>query len=296
MYHLLMKLPLESVDLFRGETFTLRDVVCRHGRGSAGDEERTPEFGIGFPLAGVFRKHGHRAEVLADANHAILWNRGETYRISHPVDGGDTTTLLSFPPSVVTDAVARRAPRDAGKPAFPVPLVPASPAAYALMHRLRRLARAPGGRELELEESSLAILDSAIAVSRGAPTKLGASLARRRRADAVRELLAARLGLRVTLSEIGREVGVSPFHLAREFRDETGIPIHRYLNRLRLRVALARVSRDGRGLTAIALESGFSSHAHFTDAFRREFGAAPSSFRLPASRGELAQLRKILEV
>jgi AraC-like DNA-binding protein len=35
---------------------------------------------------------------------------------------------------------------------------------------------------------------------------------------------------------------------------------------------------------ALALELGFSSHSHFTDAFRREFGKAPS------------EIRKILEV
>jgi AraC family transcriptional regulator len=37
--------------------------------------------------------------------------------------------------------------------------------------------------------------------------------------------------------------------------------------------------RDARGdLTGIALDLGYSSHSHFTFAFRRHFGYAPSAF------------------
>jgi AraC-like DNA-binding protein len=45
-------------------------------------------------------------------------------------------------------------------------------------------------------------------------------------------------------------------------------------------------------LTALALELGFSSHSHFTDAFRAEFGRAPSRIR----RSTLRELSKNLEV
>jgi AraC-like DNA-binding protein len=53
---------------------------------------------------------------------------------------------------------------------------------------------------------------------------------------------------------------------------------HRYLTRLRLRAALERLP-DASDLTALALELGFSSHSHFTDAFRREFRRTPSEAR-----------------
>jgi AraC-like DNA-binding protein len=37
---------------------------------------------------------------------------------------------------------------------------------------------------------------------------------------------------------------------------------------------------DGKpDLTMLALDLGFSSHAHFSHAFRREFGSAPSRLR-----------------
>lgn len=279
-------LPIESRTLFRGRSVTLRDVVCRHGRGGPGEEEWSEEPAIGFPWMGVFRRHGRRGEVLADPGTALFFDPAEPYRVSHPVDGGDATTVLSFSRPAMSEALFPRS-------TFPVDGIPASPPAFALVQRLRRLAREPEGRELEIEESALVLLDAAARTARETGNPAGGRW--RRRAEAVREVLAARLGERITLSTLAREVGVSPFHLARGFRDETGLPIHRSLNQLRLRVALARVAREGGDLLGIALDCGFSSHAHFTDAFRREFGLPPSRFRGAPSRADLDELRKKLE-
>ena len=43
--------------------------------------------------------------------------------------------------------------------------------------------------------------------------------------------------------------------------------------------ALERLAVGADDLTTLALELGFSSHSHFTDAFRREFGRPPSAAR-----------------
>ncbi len=87
------------------------------------------------------------------------------------------------------------------------------------------------------------------------------------------------MGERVTLDAVARAVHASPFHLARVFRQRTGAPIHRYLTRLRLRAALERLAGGANDLTALALALGFSSHSHFADAFRSEFGRTPSAVR-----------------
>ena len=112
-------------------------------------------------------------------------------------------------------------------------------------------------------------------------------------ADAVKAYLAAHLCERLTLDEIARAVAVSPFHLARIFQQHAGVPVHRYLTQLRLRAALEQLAGGAHDLTALALELGFSSHSHFTDAFRREFGCPPSAARADAA---LRELSKNLEV
>jgi len=82
----------------------------------------------------------------------------------------------------------------------------------------------------------------------------------------------------IRLADVGKAVGASPVYLTDLFRRVEGISLHRYIVRLRLRHALDCLA-GANDLTALALQSGFSSHSHFTLAFRRAFGATPSEFR-----------------
>jgi AraC family transcriptional regulator len=53
-----------------------------------------------------------------------------------------------------------------------------------------------------------------------------------------------------------------------------------------LRVALERLSEGDCDLTELALNLGFSSHSHFTDAFKREFGRTPSEEKATAGKNK----------
>jgi AraC family transcriptional regulator len=80
------------------------------------------------------------------------------------------------------------------------------------------------------------------------------------------------------LLKIGTEIGSSPVYLTQLFRQVEGLPLYRYHLRLRLARALELVPHYV-DLTALALELGFSSHAHFTATFRQAYGRAPSEFK-----------------
>ena len=114
-------------------------------------------------------------------------------------------------------------------------------------------------------------------------------------AAAVEELLARRFALRLTLPEVGRAVGCSPFHVSRMVKAATGLPIHRLLLRHRLRAALDRVLDSRESLSAIAYATGFSSHSHLTDSFRQEFGCSPSRLRRRTVAGSLGQRARALD-
>jgi AraC-like DNA-binding protein len=65
---------------------------------------------------------------------------------------------------------------------------------------------------------------------------------------------------------------------------------------LRLARALFQLP-DADDLTTLALDVGFSSHSHFTLAFRRAFGCTPSQFRSRArSRKNVLPLRRTLAI
>ncbi len=73
------------------------------------------------------------------------------------------------------------------------------------------------------------------------------------------------------------EVGVSPVYLTQVFRQVEGMPLYRYQLNLRLSRALDLLGEYS-DLTMLALDLGFSSHSHFTFAFRKAYGAAPAEF------------------
>jgi AraC family transcriptional regulator len=98
-------------------------------------------------------------------------------------------------------------------------------------------------------------------------------------AEAAKRWIAPRLSQRLTLTSIATALGCSVFHLCRSFRRATGLTLHGYRDDVRLRIALERLDAGERDLTRLALDLGYSSHSHFSDAFRRSFGVTPSIAR-----------------
>jgi len=111
----------------------------------------------------------------------------------------------------------------------------------------------------------------------------GATVGRQRLVDRVKLVLMNDLARRWTLAEIGAEVRCSPVYLTQVFQQVEGVPLYRYQLRLRLARALDLLAKY-EDLTALSLELGFSSHSHFSAAFREAYGRSPSEFRQSALR------------
>jgi AraC-like DNA-binding protein len=94
----------------------------------------------------------------------------------------------------------------------------------------------------------------------------------------------------LSLQEIADRIGFSVFHLCRLFRRGTGTTLHHYRNHLRLRTALEEVADPQTDLSALGLDLGYSSHSHFTSAFRQAFGTTPSTLRRTASGPRVREL------
>jgi AraC-like DNA-binding protein len=285
---------------------SVRDYRCGAGRCGPAAEEYSDRNDIVLMRAGVFCKHFGRRSVTADGNQAVFFSRGSTYRVSHPGDCGDRGTVLIASPRVLADIVRELDPATADHPERPFPFV-TCPSDAAVFRRHRELVRRLEVAEMDPVEPLWAdgtalelvadVLQAAFA-HHGRPRRYrrsGTEADHAARTEAAKSYLASRLGERVTLDDVARAVHASPFHLARFFRQRTGLPVHRYLSRLRLRAALERLAEGARDLTGLALGLGFSSHSHFAAAFRREFGHTPSAVRGASSR-TLREMSKDLKV
>jgi AraC family transcriptional regulator len=285
-----LELPLEFRTLYASPLVTVREYVCRACRGGPAEEEYSEANHIVLMRSGAFCKHLGRRGMTADVNQVVFFSKGSTYRVSHPADCGDRGTVLAPAPSVLDDVIREIDPAWADRPEKTFPFV-TGPCGKEAFRRHRELARRLAVAAFESPEPLWAdetALELVADVLEAAFVRHG--LPRRRRrpdtevdhaelAEAVKTALAGRLGDRITLDEIAGSLDTSAFHLARVFRAQTGLPVHRYLTGLRLRTALDRLEQGASDLTALALELNFSSHSHFTDAFRREFGCTPSQAR-----------------
>ncbi len=312
--------PLTFRSLYISPLVSVRDYRCRIGCCGPGDEERPDANQVVLMRYGAFRKHFGRRSVTADVNQAVFFSKDSTYRVSHPVDCGDRGTVFTPSPRVLNDIVRELDPTIDDHPGRPFPFVtgPCSPGVFWRHCELAKRLEAVESNQPEvarldplwpdplwIDVTALQLIADALEAA-FARHGLASPSGKRRRdgteadhaelVEAAKTYLTSRMPERVTLDDIARAVGASPFHLARLFQQRTGAPVHRYLTRLRLRASLEQLADGASDLTALALELGFSSHSHFTDSFRREFGCAPSDARRGAGRRSLREMSKNLEV
>ena len=98
-----------------------------------------------------------------------------------------------------------------------------------------------------------------------------------RRLKRARDYLHMHAGKSVTLVELGRASGISPFHLARTFREAFGTGPGAYHLELRLALA-ARLLRDGRTCSDVAERLGYSEPGAFGRAFKQRYGVTPGDY------------------
>ncbi|ATY11603.1 AraC family transcriptional regulator [Amycolatopsis sp. AA4] len=101
--------------------------------------------------------------------------------------------------------------------------------------------------------------------------------------DAVLEaarFLAAGRTRQLTLEDVADHVRYSPFHLARAFEREIGLPPGKFLAAQRFQLAKELLLDTGEKVVDICHEVGFSAPGTFTTRFTAAVGVSPHRFRL----------------
>lgn len=86
----------------------------------------------------------------------------------------------------------------------------------------------------------------------------------------------------ITVEELAKIAGFSPYHYYRVFQAYVGIPIVEYIRRRRLTYAAAELA-SGKRIIDIAMSYGFETHNGFTKAFRKMYGCPPEQYRIQVS-------------
>ncbi|CAM4043630.1 helix-turn-helix domain-containing protein [Bordetella muralis] len=83
----------------------------------------------------------------------------------------------------------------------------------------------------------------------------------------------------IRLEQMANEAGLSKFHFTTAFGRATGVTPYQYILGRRLSRAQKLLRSTNMPITTVALDCGFSSHAHLTSAFTSRFGVSPTIYR-----------------
>jgi AraC-like DNA-binding protein len=275
-----VKTPVETL-LAQTDTVAIGTFACAAEDPLFRDSGPSSTYCFAFPRTHVWIHNDGDTEFLSGPSVATFYNQGQVYRRRKASARGDRCDWCAVSPDVIEDALAElRQPRRGSRILFAATHVATAAGTYAAQRlRFERAARR-AVEPLEVEETTLALMARLLSSRDGSRARAAVTPRQRDLVSDAKLLLARAPDRRVQLSELARELGCSVFHLCRIFRFVEGTSLAAYHVQLRVRLALEHLAGDrGADLAGVALDYGFSSHSHFTAAFRRAFGVTPSQFR-----------------
>ncbi len=92
----------------------------------------------------------------------------------------------------------------------------------------------------------------------------------------------ANLHENISLDDLSRVANLSPFHLARVFKQHTGLSPHQFVIQQRIESAKQRLRQPNATIGDVASAVGFADQAHFSRHFKALVGVTPKAFQIGA--------------
>ena len=83
----------------------------------------------------------------------------------------------------------------------------------------------------------------------------------------------------LSLEKIAKELSYSKFYIARAFKSETGMTLHKYIQGRRLDESARKLTETDQPIVEIAMEAGYGSQQAFTKAFGHAYSCTPQEYR-----------------
>jgi AraC family transcriptional regulator len=260
-----------------GDGWTVADVVCTSGPQDRPFEEEHAKYTIAIVVAGSFQYRSTLGRGLMTPGSLMLGNEGQCYECGHEHGEGDRCVSfwyeLEYFDRLAADAGTRG--RDVN---FTVPQLPPLPRLSPLV--AHAAVGVVGSRDVSWEELGIRLAAGAVRLVAGvSPDSNGLPPNAEARVSRTVRTIDRHPDAALTVGELAREAGLSPYHFLRTFERLTGVTPHQYVMRARLREAAIRLVAESGSVLDIALDCGFGDVSNFNRAFRTEFGASPRAYR-----------------
>ena len=97
--------------------------------------------------------------------------------------------------------------------------------------------------------------------------------------DRAKKYIDAHFDKELSLEEMAREVGISPYYLSKLFKESTGIGYIEYTTKLRIDYAKRELSSSAKSIKEICRDAGYQDPNYFSRIFKKWTGMTPTEFR-----------------
>lgn len=261
-----------DVEIWSGAGLKIKRLSYHAERYSWSEPFVPADSGIVLAQRGAYRRRSDGVEHLVDVNTGFFRRAGEEVSAANFTGEPEDLTTILVEECVLESILA-------------VPLLPTGPFLVTpdidFAHRLllRQIRRDPDN--LDVETRAMDLIASVVGQQRAdwvRGSRPSTESSRRSLVNDACEVLHLNQGA-ISLQELARTVGCSPFHLSRVFREGTGCTISQYRLRRRVHEVLDRLAAGEDDLAALAIAVGFSDHSHMTRTVVAQLGEAPSTLR-----------------
>lgn len=264
--------------LARGDGWSVDDVICTSGPTDRPFEERHTRVSIAVVAAGSFQYRATTGRALLTPGSILLGNAGECFECGHDHAAGDRCVAFNYSPEYFERLAADAGAGDVAL-RFATPLLPPlRDSASLVAGACAALLESPAGGSWEEMAVRFGARVARLASRRRVAPSDAPARALARVTDVVRAIERSAFES-LSLSQLARVAGLSPYHFLRTFERVTGVTPHQYVRRARLREAATRLATRQTKVIDVAYESGFRDVANFNRAFRAEFDVSPRHYR-----------------
>lgn len=264
------------------------ELRCRPESRTFGELGPVSNHVVAFPRVPVRFQPRGRAAFIVHPGTAMFMNRGDVWSRRALAPDGSYCAWFGMDAAAVAGIFAEAGGvRGTCEKPMTVPMTHlAPPQVLAAAEVVAAIKSGPHDPE-RLREEALALLAHVARRAHRHTVTRSAREESRALAHATRDRLSTAPHVRWSLDELAAVEGVSVAAVCAAYRREFGTSIHADQIRARLNRAVEHLSGASVDLTELALDLGFSSHSHFTFAFRRQFGLTPSRLRQRLKNGGL---------
>ena len=232
-------------------------------------------FVIGLVEEGVQQYRYRGTTFTTPAGGVFFVNSGEAHTGEPGLPGGYLYRTLCFSPEMLSNFAARLLGRNS-RGYFRESVVHDP----ELVKRLGKLHRSvsEGSSSMANEWCLQVVMEWLLSAYLAAPSDALNTGRESQKIKRVREYIEANYAQDIPLSHLGEIVSGSPFHIARTFTREVGLPPHGYLESVRIGKARELLAA-GIPVVDVALAVGYADQSHFSNRFRRITGVTPGQYR-----------------